>query len=96
MRDLTIYCKKEKDFPSGACFPGEVLLIDMFPNREKNHSMITRHEEQFCVDFAHTRRLMKSAIPHMQRILNKGEKQTNKRKFVDDIVEIKTKKRKPG
>ena len=59
--------------------------------------MKTREEEQFSVNFANTGRLMKSAIPHMQRILNKDEstdKQTNKRKNIDENPGIK--KRKPG
>ena len=70
---------------------------DLFPNREKAHCMKTREEEQFSVNFANTGRLMKSAIPHMQRILNKDEstdKQTNKRKNIDENPGIK--KRKPG
>ena len=43
----------------------------MFPVREKNHNMNIRTEEHFQVDFANTERLKKSAIPSMQRILNK-------------------------
>ena len=39
---------------------------DLYPSREKAHCMKTREEEQFSVNFAHTGRLTKSAIPHMQ------------------------------
>ena len=58
--------------------------------------MKTREEEQFSVNFAHTGRLMKSAIPHMQRILNKDENQKKKRKSNEENVGLKSKKRKPG
>ena len=42
----------------------------MFPERVKIHQMINRNEEQFEVKHANTERFLKSAIPHMQRLLN--------------------------
>ena len=42
----------------------------MFPERVKIHRMINRNEEQFEVKHANTERFLKSAIPHMQRLLN--------------------------
>jgi hypothetical protein len=42
----------------------------MFPINPKSHEMGTRHQEQFQVQFAHTGRLQKSSIIHMQDLLN--------------------------
>ena len=45
-------------------------LRDLFPIRQKEHTMETRIMEQFKVNFANTNRYSKSAIPTMQRLLN--------------------------
>ena len=42
----------------------------MFPERVKIHQMLNRNEEKFEVKHANTERFLKSAIPHMQRLLN--------------------------
>ena len=52
---------------------------DMFPTRVKQHPMHTRDEEIFVVQQANTERLKNSAIPHMQRQLNKYEQLSNPR-----------------
>ena len=52
---------------------------DMFPTRVKQHQMQTRDEEKFMVQQANTERLKNSAIPHMQRLLNKYEQLSNPR-----------------
>ena len=39
----------------------------------KTHEMNTRDEESFDAKFAHTGRLQNSAIPYMQRLLNKDK-----------------------
>ena len=52
---------------------------DMFPKRVKEHQMKTRDEETFMVQKANTERLKNSAIPHMQRLLNKYEELSNHR-----------------
>jgi hypothetical protein len=46
-------------------------LRDLFPIRQKVHTMETRNREQFKVNHANTNRYSKSAIPTMQRLLNK-------------------------
>ena len=43
---------------------------NMFPEKEKEHKMNLRKEEQYKHDFANTNRLQKSSIPYMQRLLN--------------------------
>ena len=43
----------------------------MFPlNKTEYHNDTSRHREKFVVQNASTERLKKSAIPHMQRLLN--------------------------
>ena len=44
---------------------------EMFPVRIKDHQMEIRNEEKFLVQHANTERLKNSAIPYMQRLLNK-------------------------
>ena len=43
---------------------------DMFPLNTVDYHVDTRDREAFSVTMAHTERLKKSAIPHMQRLLN--------------------------
>ena len=45
----------------------------MFPVRKENHGMIRRKTEKYLVKHMNTERYMKSAIPAMQRALNKEE-----------------------
>ena len=42
----------------------------MFPLNNVDYSIETRDREKFHVTMAHTERLRRSAIPHMQRLLN--------------------------
>ena len=49
----------------------------MFPVNEKFHSMNTRNEEKYKVQFANTGRLQKSSIIYMQKLLNENEKIQN-------------------
>ena len=44
-------------------------MKDMFP-LNKDYQQNTRNKEEYEVTFANTGRLLKSAIPHMQRLLN--------------------------
>ena len=60
-----------------------------FPLRVKDHPMEIREEEKFVVFHANTERLKKSAIPYMQRLLNKNEAAKN-------VEEIDLKIRRPG
>ena len=70
----------------------------MFPTNLKTHKMSTRDEESFDVKFAHTGRLQNSAIPYMQRLLNKDEQvQTqNKKRKIENEEYLQSKKRRPG
>ena len=43
---------------------------EMFPLNQLDYHVETRDREIFKVSMAHTERLNKSAIPHMQRALN--------------------------
>ena len=43
---------------------------ELFPLNMKAHDMKTRHTEKYTVLKAHTNRLMNSAVPAIQRILN--------------------------
>ena len=49
-------------------------MTQFFPQNCKKKNMITRHQEKYQVLNAHTERLKKSAIPYMQRLLNKDNK----------------------
>ena len=51
-------------------------MMQFFPQNCKKNYMITRHQEKYQVLNAHTERLKKSAIPYMQRLLNKDNKLT--------------------
>ena len=61
----------------------------MFPLRVKDHPMEIREEEMFLLYHANTERLKKSAIPYMQRLLNKN-------KEVKNVEENDSKIRRPG
>ena len=50
----------------------------LFPVRNNNHDMEKRKAEKFYVKFANTERYKKSAIPAMQRALNKEVGQNEK------------------
>ena len=52
---------------------------DMFPVRNKIHTMGVRNQEKYEVKHANTERLKNSAIPYMQRLLNNNEVKTRKR-----------------
>ena len=45
-------------------------LNKMFPRSKQNHAMDKRSTETFLVKRGLTERMRKSAIPHMQRLLN--------------------------
>ena len=45
-------------------------MKDFLPKIQKIHPMVTRFEENFEVDFAHTERLKNSPIIYMQKLLN--------------------------
>ena len=67
----------------------------IFHKKIKEHKMNTRNEESFKVDYSNTGRLMKSAIPYMQRILNQENDREKKRKLENSKV-IERKKRNLG
>ena len=46
---------------------------ELFPLRNNQYSMKTRHEEQYEVQHAHTERLKSSTVPYLQKILNDYE-----------------------
>ena len=71
---------------------------NIFPTSFKTHKMSTRDEEPYEVKFAHTGRLQKSAVPFMQRLLNKDERvQTqNKKRKIENEEYFQSRKRKPG
>ena len=53
-------------------------LKDLFPEKQKLHSMNTRHSEKYEVLFANTERMKKSSIIYMQNLLNSNEQASNK------------------
>ena len=53
-------------------------LKHMFPRNSNIHSMETRNHEKYKVQHANTGRLQKSAIIHMQKLLNKNESESTK------------------
>ena len=53
-------------------------LKHMFPKSENEHQMDTRNKEMYLVQHANTDRFQKSAIIHMQKLLNKCETEQNK------------------
>ena len=72
----------------------------MVPEKQKEHQMNLRKEEQYKIDFANTNRLKKSSIPYMQRLLNIEEqltKEQNSKKRKNKCDNISNRKRrKPG
>ena len=46
----------------------------MFPMNHKDHTMKTRNNDIFKVQFANTERLQKSALIYMQKLLNEDNK----------------------
>ena len=52
-----------------ACLKNETLR-DMFPKNKKDHTMDKRQNEKFVIRKARTERLQRSAVMHMQRLLN--------------------------
>ena len=53
-------------------------LEHMFPKSENQHQMETRKKEMYMVYHANTERYQKSAIIHMQKLLNEYETEQNK------------------
>ena len=49
----------------------------MFPKNVNTHSMETRNKETYLVQHANTERLQKSAIIHMQKLLNEYDTEHN-------------------
>ena len=47
----------------------------MFPRAQSDHSMKKRYDEKFVVKKAMAERFKNSAIPSMQRLLNKEDKE---------------------
>ena len=64
-----------------ACLKNE-KLSDMFPRNKKDHAMHKRHNEKFVIRKARTERLQRSAIMHMQRILNNED--LEKRRIISE------------
>ena len=50
--------------------PNNPKMSEFFTQNSKTHTMKTRHQEIFNVNFAHTQRLQKSPIIYMQKMLN--------------------------
>ena len=46
---------------------------ELFPLRNTQQSMNTRHTEKYVVQHAHTERLKHSTVPYLQKILNDYE-----------------------
>ena len=51
---------------------------DMFPRTQSDHMMYKRYKENYVVKRAMTERFKRSAIPSMQRLLNKEEREKAK------------------
>ena len=58
----------------------------LFPVRKLNHEMIKRKTEKYLIKHINTERYMKSAIPAMQRALNKEELKLRKLVVDSNIV----------
>ena len=64
-------------------------LRDMFPRSKSGHVMRKRNAEKFIVTKALTERFRKSAIPSMQRLLNKNDKEKKEIfKVIDSTVPV--------
>ena len=68
-----------------ACLRNE-KVADMFPINKKDHAMDKRQNEKFVIRKARTERLQRSAVMHMQRLLNNED--LNKRKIMRAINNI--------
>ena len=53
-------------------------VADMFPKNEKGHTMDKRQNEKFVIRKARADRLQRSAVMHMQRLLNNEELKNRK------------------
>ena len=94
-----------KNFAKKSIKSENVRSNEIFKEREKIHSMKTRNEECFEVNYAKTERYKKSAIPYMQKLLNCEENMKNsdengttkgvKRKMAK-MENERIKRRKPG
>ena len=60
-----------------ACLKNE-KLCDMFPKSKKDHIMNKRQNEKFVIRKARTERLQRSAVMHMQRLLNNEDQKNRK------------------
>ena len=61
----------------------------MFPRKKQVHSMLKRNNEKFIIRRTYTERHKKSAIPHMQRLLNKADKEQRKIcKQIDKFIPV--------
>ena len=70
------------------CLKNEKLR-DMFPKNQSDHKMKKRNVEKFVVKKAITERFRKSAIPSMQRLLNKEDKEKrNVFKIIQNTVPV--------
>ena len=68
-----------------ACLRNE-KVADMFPINKKDHAMDRRQKEKFAIRKARTERLRRSAVVHMQRLLNNEDEK--KRKIIRKINNI--------
>ena len=61
----------------------------MFPRKQQVHNMLKRDNEKFVIRRTYTERHRKSAIPHMQRLLNKVETEQRRIcKQIDNFVPV--------
>ena len=64
-------------------------MTDMFPMNKKDHAMDKRQNEKFDIRKARTERLQKSAVMHMQRLLNNEEiKQKKIMRAINNIMPV--------
>ncbi len=64
-------------------------VADMFPIKKKDHAMDRRQNEKFAIRKARTERLQRSAVMHMQRLLNNEDcKEQKIMKAINDIVPV--------
>ena len=65
------------------------IVTDMFPMNKKDHAMDKRQNEKFDIRKARTERLQKSAVMHMQRLLNNEEiKQKKIMRAINNIMPV--------
>ena len=71
-----------------ACLRNE-KVNDMFPINKKDHAMDRRQNEKFVIRKSRTERLQRSAVMHMQRLLNNEDCKKRKiMKAINDIVPV--------